>query len=48
MPLAPPVPLSIPGRLRSRGPLSQPDGLLEPMNPSELHSRVSSALLPER
>ena len=38
MPLAPPVPHRIPGRLRSRGPLSQPDLLLEPMDPSELES----------
>ena len=28
MPLAPPAPQRIPGRLRSRGPLSQPDVLL--------------------
>jgi len=47
MPLASPVPERIPGRLRSRGPLSQPDMLLEPMEPSELDSLESSALLPE-
>ena len=47
MPLAPPVPQRIPGRLRSRGPLSQPDLLLEPMDPSELESWESGALLPE-
>jgi len=47
MPLASPVPERIPGRLRSRGPLSQPDMLLEPMEPSELDSWESSALLPE-
>jgi len=47
MPLAPPVPQRIPGRLRSRGPLSQPDLLLEPMDPSELESWESGDLLPE-
>ena len=47
MPLAPPVPQRIPGRLRSQGPLSQPDLLLEPMDPSELESWESGALLPE-
>jgi len=47
MPLAPPVPQRIPGRLRSRGPLSQPDLLLEPMDPGELESWESGALLPE-
>lgn len=47
MPLAPPVPQRIPGRLRSRGPLSQPDLLLQPMEPSELESWESGTLLPE-
>ena len=47
MPLASPVPERIPGRLRSRGPLSQPNMLLEPMEPSELDSWESSSLLPE-
>ena len=47
MPLASPVPERIPGRLRSRGPLSQPNMLLEPMEPTELDSWESSALLPE-
>ena len=47
MPLAPPVPQRIPGRLRSQGPLSQPDLLLEPMDPNELESWESGALLPE-
>ena len=47
MPLAPPVPQRIPGRLRSQGPLSQPDLLLEPIDPSELESWESGALLPE-
>jgi prevent-host-death family protein len=46
MPLAPPVPQRIAGRLRSRGPLSQPDLLLEPMDPSELESWESGDLLP--
>jgi len=45
MPLAPPVPQRIPGRLRSRGPLSQPNALLEPMDSSELDSWESSDLL---
>jgi antitoxin (DNA-binding transcriptional repressor) of toxin-antitoxin stability system len=36
MPLAPPAPQRIPGRLRSRGPLSQPNVLLDPMDPSDL------------
>ena len=47
MPLAPPVPQRIPGRLRSRGPLSQPDLLLQPMDPSELESWESGSLLAE-
>ena len=47
MPLASPVPERIPGRLRSRGPLSQPNMLLEFMEPTELDSWESSALLPE-
>lgn len=47
MPLAPPAPQRIPGRLRSRGPLSQPDVLLEAMDPGELDSWESSALLPQ-
>ena len=38
MPLPPPAPHRIPGRLRSRGPLSQPDVLLDPMDPSDLES----------
>ena len=47
MPLAPPAPQRIPGRLRSRGPLSQPNVLLDPMDPSDLESWESSPLLPE-
>ena len=48
MPLAPPVPQRIPGRLRSRGPLSQPDLLLEPMDSSELDSWENSELHPQK
>ena len=48
MPLAPPSPKRIPGRLRSRGPLSQPNVLFEPMDPSELETWESSPLLTER
>ena len=47
MPLAPPTPQRIPGRLRSRGPLSQPNALLEPMDPSELEPWESNNLRPE-
>ena len=47
MPLPPPAPQRIPGRLRSRGPLSQPDVLLEPMDTSELEASESSPLLTE-
>ena len=48
MPLAPPPPPQrIPGRSRSRGPLSQPNVLLDPMDPSDLESWESSPLLPE-
>ena len=46
MPLQPPAPQRIPGRLRSRGHLSQPNALLEPMNPNELEAWESSPLLP--
>ena len=47
MPLVPPAPQRIPGRLRSLGGLSQPNVLLEPMDPSELEAWESSPLLPE-
>ena len=47
MPLAAPCPKRIPGRLRSRGPLSQPNALLEPMHSRELELWESSPLLPE-
>jgi prevent-host-death family protein len=46
MPLAPPPPQRIPGRLRSQGPLSNPNALLEPMAANELASWDESNLLP--
>jgi hypothetical protein len=36
-----------PGRLRSQGPLSNPNALLEPMAADELANWESGALLPE-
>ena len=51
MPLAPPAPQRIPGRLRSRGPLSQPDVLLDSMDTSALEASEASPLpaeAPER
>ena len=47
MPLQPPAPQRIPGRLRSRGPISRPNVLLEPMDPFELETWESSPLLSE-
>jgi prevent-host-death family protein len=47
MPLAPPAPQRIPGRLRSWGPLSEPNVLLDPMDPGELESWECGPLLPE-
>ncbi len=47
MPLAPPPPERIPGRLRSQGPLSNPGSLLEPMAADELASWEKTNLLPE-
>lgn len=47
MPLASPPPQRIPGRLRSHGPLGNPDALLEPMAIGELASWDDSNLLPE-
>jgi hypothetical protein len=47
MPLAPPPAQRIPGRLRSQGPLSNPNALLEPMAADGLASWESGALLPE-
>jgi prevent-host-death family protein len=46
MPLAPPAPQRIPGRLRSRGPLRQPDLLLQPLDARDLELWDSSALMP--
>jgi len=45
--VVPPAPQRIPGRLRSQGPLSNPDALLDPMAADELASWESGALLPE-
>jgi prevent-host-death family protein len=42
MPLAPPAPQRLPGRLRNRGPLSQPNVLLEPMDLGELEGWESN------
>ena len=36
VPLEPPVPQRIPGRLRQLGPLADPNVLLEPLDPDEL------------
>lgn len=47
MPLEPPPPQRIPGRLRSQGPLRNPEALLEPMAADELASWDDSQLLPE-
>ena len=47
MPLAPPPPQRIPGRLRSQGPLSNPNALLEPISPAELAEWESGGLVPE-
>jgi len=45
MPLAPAPAQRIPGRLRSLGPLSNPEDLLDPMDPAELAAWESSPLL---
>jgi prevent-host-death family protein len=45
MPLEPPAPRRVPGRLRHLGPLSQPDPLLEPLPPEELSTWENSPLL---
>lgn len=42
-----PTPQRIPGRLRSRGPLSEPNVLLEPMDSSDLESWESGPVMPE-
>ena len=46
MPLAPPPPQRIAGRLRSQGPLANPNVLLEPLPADELACWESGALLP--
>ena len=46
MPLAPPAPQRIPGRLRSRGPLRQPDLLLQPLDAGEQELWDSGSLMP--
>ena len=47
MPLAPLPAQRIPGRLRSQGPLGNPNALLEPMAADELAAWEASNLLPE-
>ena len=47
VPLEPPAPQRIPGRLRQLGPLSNPDALLEPLALDELAEWDSSPLLAE-
>jgi len=46
MPLAPPPPQRIPGRLRNQGPLDNPNALLEPMSADELASWDNSNPVP--
>jgi prevent-host-death family protein len=46
MPLAPPPPQRIAGRLRSQGPLANPNVLLEPMAAAELACWENGDLLP--
>ena len=46
MPLEAPPPQRLPGRLRRLGPLSQPDALLEPIEPDELAAWERSPLIP--
>jgi antitoxin (DNA-binding transcriptional repressor) of toxin-antitoxin stability system len=48
MPLQPPAPRWIPGRLRSHGPLGDPHALLEPLEPDTLADWEEGALVPER
>ena len=47
MPLEPPPPQRIPGRLRGQGPLSNPNALLEPITPEELASWEAGVLVVE-
>ena len=44
MPLKPPPPQRIPGRLSALGPLPHPEALLEPLSPEELASWDASSL----
>lgn len=44
MPLETPTTRRVPGRLRSQGPLSQPDALLEPLTSEELADWESGPL----
>lgn len=46
VPLAPPRPQRLPGRLRNQGPLSEPNALLEPMEADELAAWDEGTLLP--
>jgi len=45
VPLASPPPQRVPGRLRSQGPLSEPNALLEPMEADDLAVWEEAALL---
>ena len=45
--MPPPPAQRIPGRLRSQGPLSNPNALLEPMEADELAGWEACNLLPE-
>ena len=45
VPLASPPPQRVPGRLRSQGPLSEPNALLEPMEADDLAAWEEGALL---
>jgi len=45
VPLASPPPQRVPGRLRSQGPLSEPNALLEPMEADDLAVWEEGALL---
>lgn len=47
VPLEPPAPQRIPGRLRQHGPLGDPNALLEPLDPDELAAWDCRALVSE-
>ena len=47
VPLEPPAPQRIPGRLRQHGPLGDPNALLEPLDPVELAAWDCSPLVSE-